>query len=121
MAAITDPADYDKVIEELNSGGGITTQTKFYLMYKVYQHTAVYDTLISTYLRQKLDIEYPEQITFAYEKAQIMRYGENPHQTAAFYKEVLPVKGALTQAVQLNGKGAFVQQHQRHKRGAGTA
>ena len=104
VAAITDPADYDKVIEELNSGGGITTQTKFYLMYKVYQHTAVYDTLISTYLRQKLDIEYPEQITFAYEKAQIMRYGENPHQTAAFYKEVLPVKGALTQAVQLNGK-----------------
>ena len=104
VAAITDPADYDKVIEELNSGSGITTQTKFYLMYKVYQHTAVYDTLISTYLRQKLDIEYPEQITFAYEKAQIMRYGENPHQTAAFYKEVLPVKGALTQAVQLNGK-----------------
>lgn len=103
VAAIVDPADYSKVITELKAGE-ITKKTKFYLMYKVYQHTAVYDTLISTYLRQQLGIEYPDQITFAYEKVQNMRYGENPHQTASFFKEALPVAGALTMAKQLNGK-----------------
>lgn len=103
VASIVDPNDYQKVINELKEGE-ISKATKFYLMYKVYQHTAVYDTLISTYLREQLGIEYPEQVTFAYEKVQGMRYGENPHQTATFYKETLPVKGALTMAKQLNGK-----------------
>ncbi|MDD4316258.1 MAG: bifunctional phosphoribosylaminoimidazolecarboxamide formyltransferase/IMP cyclohydrolase [Clostridia bacterium] len=103
VAAIVDPKDYEKVLDELQNGG-ITKQTKFYLMYKVYQHTAVYDTLISTYLRQQLDIEYPDMITFAYEKVQDLRYGENPHQSAVFYKEAIPVKGALTLAKQLSGK-----------------
>ncbi len=103
VAAIVDPKDYEKVITELENGG-ITLQTKFYLMYKVYQHTAVYDTLISTYLREKLGIEYPDMATFAYEKVQDMRYGENPHQSAVFYREALPTKGALTAAKQLNGK-----------------
>ncbi len=103
VIAIVDPSDYDKVLQELSSGK-VDKQTRLYLMYKVFQHTAVYDTLISTYLREKVNIEYPEQVSFAYEKVQSMRYGENPHQTAAFYKEVLPTKGALTNAKQLNGK-----------------
>ncbi len=103
VAAIVDPKDYQKVLDELENGG-ISKETKFYLMYKVYQHTAVYDTLISTYLREKLGIEYPDMMTFAYEKVQDMRYGENPHQSAVFYQEALPVKGALTVAEQLNGK-----------------
>lgn len=103
VASIVDPKDYDRVLSELENGG-IKKETKFYLMYKVFQHTAVYDTLISTYLAEKLGIEYPEQVAFAYEKVQDMRYGENPHQSAVFYKEVLPVKGSLTMAKQLNGK-----------------
>ncbi len=103
VTVIVDAADYGKVLEEIENGG-VTLDTKFYLMYKVFQHTAVYDTLISTYMRQQLGIKFPDQITFAYEKAQDLRYGENPFQNAMFYKECLPVAGSLTQAEQLHGK-----------------
>lgn len=103
VTVLVDPTDYGKVIDELKNGG-VTIDTKFYLMYKVYQHTAVYDTMISTYLREKLGIKFPESVAYAYEKVQDMRYGENPHQSAVFYKETLPVAGALAEAVQLHGK-----------------
>lgn len=103
VTVMVDPSDYGKVIDELKNGG-VTLDTKFYLMYKVYQHTAVYDTMISTYLREKLGIKFPETVAFAYEKVQDMRYGENPHQSAVFYKETLPVAGALAEATQLHGK-----------------
>lgn len=103
VIVIVDPADYDRVFEELDKGE-VSIETRKYLMYKVYQHTAVYDTMISTYLRQKLNIEFPDQLTLAYEKKEQMRYGENPHQNAASYSEVLPVKNSLINAIQLNGK-----------------
>ena len=103
VAVLVDPQDYAKVLDEL-SEGGIKKETKFYLMYKVYQHTSYYDTLIANYLRQKLDIEFPEKFTMAFDKAQDMRYGENPHQKAVFYKEAFDVKGSLATAVQLHGK-----------------
>lgn len=103
VTVLVDPSDYAKVIDELKKGG-VSLETKFYLMYKVYQHTAAYDSMISTYLREKLDIKYPDIITFAYEKAQDMRYGENPHQSASFYKEMLPVAGSISEAKQLHGK-----------------
>ena len=103
VAVLVDPQDYAKVLDEL-SEGGIKKETKFYLMYKVYQHTSYYDTLIANYLRQKLDIEFPEKFTMAFDKAQDMRYGENPHQKAVFYKEAFDVKNSLATAVQLHGK-----------------
>ncbi len=103
VLVLVDPKDYSLVVDGLKSGE-VDIKTRKYLMYKVYQHTAVYDTLISTYLRKDLGIEYPESVTYAYEKSQEMRYGENPHQSAAFYHEVMPVKGALSNAEQLNGK-----------------
>ncbi len=103
VTVIVDPKDYEIVLSEL-ANGGVSKDTKFYLMYKVYQHTAVYDTLISTYLRNKIGIKFPEQITFAYEKVQDMRYGENPNQEAVFYKENFPVSGSLAGAKQLHGK-----------------
>lgn len=103
VTVIVDAADYSKVIDELERGG-VSLETKFYLMYKVFQHTAVYDTLISTYMRQQLGIRFPDQITFAYEKSQELRYGENPFQDATFYKECLPVAGSLPQSEQLHGK-----------------
>lgn len=100
---VCDPADYAVVINELKCGkDGLNT--RFSLMYKVFQHTAVYDTLIANFMREKLGIAYPDKITFAYEKAQDLRYGENPNQKAAFYKECFRTKGALTDAVQLMGK-----------------
>ena len=103
VTVLVDPSDYAKVLEELNNGG-VTLDTKFYLMYKVYQNTAVYDTMISTFLREKLNIKFPEIVSYAYEKVQDMRYGENPNQSAVFYKECLPVAGSLAEAKQLHGK-----------------
>lgn len=103
VVVMVDPADYDKVLSELR-GGEVSLETKFYLMYKVYQHTAVYDSMISTYLRKKVGIEFPEQIAFCYEKCQDLRYGENPKQNAVFYKEVFPMQGSLPLAKQIHGK-----------------
>ncbi|MDE6550521.1 MAG: bifunctional phosphoribosylaminoimidazolecarboxamide formyltransferase/IMP cyclohydrolase [Clostridia bacterium] len=103
VTVLVDPTDYDRVIKEL-SAGGVTLDTKFYLMYKVYQHTAYYDTLIADYLRKRIGIEYPKKLTLAFDKAQDMRYGENPHQSAVFYKEPFDVAGSLSKAKQLHGK-----------------
>lgn len=100
---VVDPADYGRVLEDIRSGAN-SRELRFMLMYKVFQHTAVYDTMIANYLREKNDIEFPEQITFAYEKAQEMRYGENPHQKAVFYRECFPRAGSLPAAEQLHGK-----------------
>lgn len=103
VVVMVDPADYDKVLSELREGE-VSLETKFYLMYKVYQHTAVYDSMISTYLRKKVGIEFPDQIAFCYEKCQDLRYGENPKQNAVFYKEVFPMQGSLPLAKQIHGK-----------------
>ena len=103
VAVVVDPADYERVLSELETGE-ITLDTKKYLQYKVYAHTAVYDSMISGYLAQQLGIRYPETVTFAYEKTQDMRYGENPHQGASYYSEVFPRAGSLSKAKQLWGK-----------------
>ena len=103
VVVIVDPADYDKALGEMESGK-VSIETRTYLMYKVYQHTAVYDSMIANYLRGKLGIEYPNQFTLAFEKADELRYGENPHQSAAFYREAIPVGNSLAEAEQLNGK-----------------
>lgn len=103
VAVIVDPKDYDKVLAELSSGG-VTLETKKYLQYKVFAHTAVYDSLISNYLAAQLGITFPDEVTFAYSKAQEMRYGENPQQSAVFYNEQFIRKGSLSSAKQLWGK-----------------
>lgn len=103
VIVIVDPNDYERVFNELEQGE-VSLDTRKYLMYKVYQHTAVYDTMISTYLRKQLGIDFPTQLTLAYEKVEQMRYGENPHQMAASYSEVIPVKNSLMNATKLNGK-----------------
>ncbi len=105
VAVVVDPADYEKVLAELNETGDVSAKTKFRLAYKVFEHTSHYDTLIAKYLRDTLgDIEYPETLSLTFEKAQEMRYGENPHQSAVFYKEVGANRGFLPSAVQLHGK-----------------
>lgn len=105
VAVVIDPKDYTKVIDELKTSNEISLQTKFYLCAKVFMHTSHYDSLIAAYLKKEAGIEqFPETLTLTYEKVQHMRYGENPHQKAAFYKEVGNTKGLLTDAVQLHGK-----------------
>ncbi len=105
VVVVVDPADYSMVLEELKNSREISVKTKFKLAYKVFEHTSHYDTLIAKYLRDKLGEEFfPETLSLTFEKVQEMRYGENPHQKAVFYKEVGANIGCLTNAKQLHGK-----------------
>lgn len=105
VSVIIDPSDYSVVLEELEKEGSVSVDTNFYLSSKVFEHTSSYDTLIANYMREQRNAKVlPETITMTYEKVQDMRYGENPHQAAAFYKEIGISKGMLTDAVQLHGK-----------------
>jgi len=105
VTVMVDPADYPVVIDELKSNGDVSLSTKFRLMYKVFEHTSHYDTLIANYLRNELGGGFfPETLSLTFEKVQEMRYGENPHQKAVFYKEVGANTGSLVNAKQLHGK-----------------
>lgn len=104
VVVVCDPEDYRAVIEELAAKGEVSYDTKYRLALKVFQHTASYDALISDYLRTQIDGELPEQLTMTFEKVQDLRYGENPHQAAYYYREVRPAAGDLVNAQQLHGK-----------------
>ena len=105
VTVITDPNDYEKVLKELKEDGKVSLDTKFYLMNKVFEHTSSYDAMICNYLKhERKDESLPEELTLTYEKVQEMRYGENPHQIGALYKEIGKCEGSLTIAEQLNGK-----------------
>lgn len=105
VAVVIDPSDYDTIIDEIKANGQVSLETKFYLCAKVFEHTAQYDTLIANYLRQqRKDESLPNNFTMTFEKVQEMRYGENPHQQAAFYKEIKNTEGFLPSANQLHGK-----------------
>ena len=103
VAVAVDPADYTVIIAELQAGG-VAMDTKKRLMYKVFEHTAHYDSLIFNYLREQQGIEFPQTLTLTYEKQQDLRYGENPHQSAVFYREVGFPPCSLAAAEQLHGK-----------------
>ena len=105
VAVVVDPGDYETVLTELKEKKEVSLDTKFYLMQKVFMHTSSYDTMIADYLKkQRKDQSLPETLTMTFEKVQDMRYGENPHQSAAFYREIGKKKGSITDAVQLHGK-----------------
>lgn len=104
VTVITDPEDYRAVVDELKAQGDTSAATKEMLAAKVFIHTSHYDALIAGYFSEKLNIRYPKTITLTYEKKQDLRYGENPHQTAAFYTSVKDTEGTLTSAVQIHGK-----------------
>ena len=104
VVVLCDPSDYASVISELKEKGNISYETKYKLALKVFEHTAAYDALIASYLRDRGGIALPDNPTFTFEKIQDLRYGENPHQKAAYYKEVNAPKGSLANATQLHGK-----------------
>lgn len=104
VAVICNPDDYDSIIEELEKEKEVSYDTKYKLALKVFEHTAHYDALIANYLRKQIDGGYPEVLTMTYEKVQDLRYGENPHQKAVFYKEVGKNNGSLVEGKQLHGK-----------------
>lgn len=105
VSVVIDPTDYEQVLSEIKETGAVSVKTNFYLAAKVFNHTAYYDTMIANYLRDKAGLpKYPDKISMTFEKVQDMRYGENPHQSAAFYKEVGNSDGMLSGIEQLHGK-----------------
>ena len=105
VTVIVDPADYRAVLDELRSGqGSISQETRFRLAVKSFNHTAHYDSAIAAYLSAREGEHFPAVLNLHFQRTQMMRYGENPHQQAAFYSAPDPVPGTITRAQQLQGK-----------------
>jgi phosphoribosylaminoimidazolecarboxamide formyltransferase/IMP cyclohydrolase len=109
VGVVVDVNDYDKVINEIDANeGSLTDATRFSLAQKVFAHTANYDANVSNYLgaisADGGDLDYPLTFSVQFKKIQDMRYGENPHQSAAFYGQANPPAGTLASAKQLQGK-----------------
>jgi len=109
VAIVTDPIDYTNVLTEMQiHSGAVSKATRFNLAKKAFSHTAAYDSAISNYLTtinsDGNKSAFPAQINFNFTKFQEMRYGENPHQSAAFYKNLIPVAGGISNYTQLQGK-----------------
>jgi len=115
VAVICDVADYEDVLNELTENEGcLSIESRFRLARKAFEHVAEYDAAISNYLGLQSFSEtdgsvsestnFSNTLTLQYEIKQTLRYGENPHQTAAFYTEKNPAPGTIGKAVQLHGK-----------------
>ena len=112
VTVLISPEDYAPVLAEIKANQNVVSyKTNLALAKKVFAHTAQYDGAIANYLSalgddldHKSRSAYPETLHLAFEKVQEMRYGENPHQSAAFYKDIFPVAGALANYTQLQGK-----------------
>ncbi|HQU97973.1 MAG TPA: bifunctional phosphoribosylaminoimidazolecarboxamide formyltransferase/IMP cyclohydrolase [Nitrosomonas sp.] len=104
VAIVTDPLDYSMVCEELEAHKGkITATTRFELAKKAFTHTASYDSAISNYLTG-INQDFPDSLNLNFQLIQELRYGENPHQKAAFYRDETVVPGSLANYQQLQGK-----------------
>jgi phosphoribosylaminoimidazolecarboxamide formyltransferase/IMP cyclohydrolase len=104
VTVICDPGDYERVVGEWKAAGRVSDSLKFNLALKAFEHTAAYDAMIADYLRGESGAAPPDKLTLTFEKAQDLRYGENPHQKAYYYRELRPWPGALVHAKQLHGK-----------------
>ncbi|MCD6580396.1 MAG: bifunctional phosphoribosylaminoimidazolecarboxamide formyltransferase/IMP cyclohydrolase [Desulfuromusa sp.] len=108
VTVLVDPADYAPVIAEMKQNGGeVSVATNFKLGVKVYQYTAAYDGAISNWLGKRTSsdaVDFAPTLTLQFHKAQGMRYGENPHQKAAFYVEKNITETSIATARQLQGK-----------------
>ncbi|ANU26082.1 bifunctional phosphoribosylaminoimidazolecarboxamide formyltransferase/IMP cyclohydrolase [Planococcus versutus] len=104
VTVIVDAADYAGVLNELQNKQSTTSETRRRLAAKVFRHTAAYDSYISNYLTDLTGEEYPDQLTLTYELSQTLRYGENPHQKAAFYRSPLGSSFSIANAHQVHGK-----------------
>jgi phosphoribosylaminoimidazolecarboxamide formyltransferase/IMP cyclohydrolase len=115
VVVVVDPADYGPILAEMHGtgtgAGEVGYDTKFRLAKKVFAHTAQYDSAITNYLtslgedkQHTTRAAYPQTLNLHFEKVQDMRYGENPHQSAAFYRDLAPAAGSLANYRQLQGK-----------------
>ena len=113
VGIVTDPEDYAAIVAELKANGvKLSHKTRFALAVKAFTHTARYDSAISNYLTALVTNEagdvslqtYPERLQLAFDKVQDLRYGENPHQSAAFYRQPGAAEGGIAGYTQLQGK-----------------
>ena len=108
VTVLVDPADYPSVLEELRSTGSVSAARRFALATKVFAHTAAYDGAISGYLSSIAEdgsrLPFPRILTRQWHQLQDMRYGENPHQHAAFYRDATVGAGLLAGYTQIQGK-----------------
>jgi len=106
VAVVVNSDDYEDILAEMEENdGAISYDTKMKLSVKAFKHTARYDSLISKYLESKVEGEgFPSILNLQFEKITDLRYGENPHQKAAFYENIGLNKGTLSKAKQLHGK-----------------
>ncbi|SFB23598.1 MULTISPECIES: bifunctional phosphoribosylaminoimidazolecarboxamide formyltransferase/IMP cyclohydrolase [unclassified Bacillus (in: firmicutes)] len=104
VTVTVDPADYPAIISQLKEDGAVDMATRQKLAAKVFRHTAAYDALIAEYMTEKAKEENPENLTLTYELKQGLRYGENPHQQASFYRKPLGSDYSIANAEQLHGK-----------------
>ncbi|MDN3516057.1 bifunctional phosphoribosylaminoimidazolecarboxamide formyltransferase/IMP cyclohydrolase [Aquisalimonas lutea] len=108
VGVVTDPADYPRVLEALARERGLRFDLRLELAVKAFEHTAAYDGAIASHLgRLNADLQpegYPRTLNLQFQRVQSMRYGENPHQSAAFYREPAPAEPCVATARQLQGK-----------------
>jgi phosphoribosylaminoimidazolecarboxamide formyltransferase/IMP cyclohydrolase len=102
VVVLVDPADYARALSELRAGD-VSEATRFELAKKAFAHTAAYDGAIANYLSSR-DGGFPETLTLQLHKLQDLRYGENPHQRAAFYRDARAIAGSLASYRQVQGK-----------------
>ncbi|MEG0788646.1 MAG: bifunctional phosphoribosylaminoimidazolecarboxamide formyltransferase/IMP cyclohydrolase [Alistipes sp.] len=102
VTVVCDPEDYAQVLREIEKSGNTTVQTRLELSAKAYTHTAEYDAMIATYMRAQAGLN--EKLFLEYDLVQSLRYGENPHQNAKFYRQAAEVSYSLAFAKQLHGK-----------------
>ena len=110
VAVVTDPSDYPGLIEEMKKhGGALSEATRFSLAQKAFARSAAYDAAIGNYLTalggDGKRAAFPGRLTLQFEKVQDLRYGENPHQSAALYRDGNPVPGGIAGHTQIQGKG----------------
>jgi phosphoribosylaminoimidazolecarboxamide formyltransferase/IMP cyclohydrolase len=106
VLVVVDPADYALVLKELDTHqGGSDPATRAHLAAKAFAHTAGYDTMVAAYLAsQERDSSFPAALPLLFDKVQDLRYGENPHQRAAFYRNPAAHGASIARAHVLQGK-----------------
>ena len=103
VAAVVSPSRYNEILEEMdNNDGALKFETRKDLAKDAFEHTAAYDEAIYEYMED--NHEYPPMLKFVFEKVQDLRYGENPHQKAAYYRDEIVMPGMLTSMQQLHGQ-----------------
>ena len=102
VTVVCDPSDYDTILSEIREGGNTTAETRLKLSAKAYTHTALYDSHIATYMRKAAGLD--EKLFLSFDSIQTLRYGENPHQQAKFYRANKEVSYSVAHAKQLGGK-----------------